>query len=119
MKEERAFSNAHDAFQRAGDTVLGSDVWVGSEAMIMPGVRIGHGAVIGSRSLVTRDVEPYSIVGGNPSKQIRKRFSDAEIALLLEMKWWDWPIDRIEAAMPLLCTSDIVGLHACWRGNSA
>jgi len=118
MQEEPAFASAQDAFQRAGDTVLGSDVWVGSEAMIMPGVRIGHGAVIGSRALVTRDVEPYAIVGGNPGRPIRKRFSDAQIALLLEMAWWDWPIDWIEAAMPLLCTSDIAGLHAYWRGRA-
>lgn len=119
MQEEPAFASAQDAFQRAGDTVLGSDVWVGSEAMIMPGVRIGHGAVIGSRALVTRDVEPYAIVGGNPGRPIRKRFYDAQIALLLEMAWWDWPIDWIEAAMPLLCTSDIAGLHAYWRGRAA
>ena len=76
-------------------------------------------AVIGSRALVTRDVEPYAIVGGNPGRPIRKRFSDTEIALLLERAWWDWPIDWIEAAMPLLCTSDIAGLHAYWRGRAA
>ncbi|MCD7098994.1 type B chloramphenicol O-acetyltransferase [Stenotrophomonas sp. MMGLT7] len=116
MKEESAFSNSLDAFQRAGDTVIGSDVWIGSEAMIMPGIKIGHGAVIGSRALVARDVEPYAIVGGNPAKQIKKRFSDEEISLLLEMEWWDWPIDKIEAAIPFLCSSNIDGLHKHWRG---
>lgn len=115
MQEHSAFSNSLDAFQRAGDTVIGNDVWVGSEAMIMPGVNIGHGAVIGSRALITRDVEPYAIVGGNPAKQIKKRFSDSEISLLLEMQWWEWPIEQIELAMPFLCSSDIVALHQRWR----
>lgn len=115
MKEEPAFASSLDAFQRAGDTVIGSDVWIGSEAMIMPGVKIGHGAVIGSRALITRDVEPYAIVGGNPAKQIKKRFSEEDISLLLEMEWWDWPLDKIEAAIPLLCSSRIPELHSYWR----
>ncbi|WP_417552251.1 type B chloramphenicol O-acetyltransferase [Marinomonas fungiae] len=116
MQEEPAFSNSLDAFQNAGDTVIGNDVWIGSEAMVMPGIKIGHGAVIGSRSLITKDVEPYAIVGGNPAKQIKKRFSDEEISLLLEMEWWNWPLDRIKMAMPILCSSNIVGLHKYWRG---
>ncbi|EMH1995379.1 type B chloramphenicol O-acetyltransferase [Acinetobacter baumannii] len=115
MQEEPAFSRALDAFQRAGDTVIGNDVWIGSEAMIMPGIKIGDGAVIGSRSLVTKDVEPYAIIGGNPAKQIKKRFSDEEISLLMEMEWWNWPLDIIKTAMPLLCSSNIFGLHKYWR----
>lgn len=115
MQEEPAFSRALDAFQRAGDTVIGNDVWIGSEAMIMPGIKIGDGAVIGSRSLVTKDVEPYAIIGGNPAKQIKKRFSDEEISLLMEMEWWNWPLDKIKTAMPLLCSSNIFGLHKYWR----
>ena len=115
MKEEAAFSAAADAFQKAGDTVIGNDVWIGSEAMLMAGVKIGHGAVIGSRALVTKDVAPYAIVGGNPAKAIKMRFSAEEISMLLAMNWWDWPIDRIEGAMPLLCTSDIAGLHRYWQ----
>lgn len=118
MTEEPAFSDADDAFQPAGDTVIGSDVWIGSEAMVMPGIKIGHGAVIGSRALVTKDVEPYTIVGGNPAKPIRKRFSDNEIAMLLEMAWWNWPLAKIKQAMPLLCSSDIKGLYQYWL-NSA
>lgn len=118
MAEEPAFSDADDAFQPAGDTVIGSDVWIGSEAMVMPGIKIGHGAVIGSRALVTKDVEPYTIVGGNPAKPIRKRFSDNEIAMLLEMAWWNWPLAKIKQAMPLLCSSDIKGLYQYWL-NSA
>lgn len=119
MKEEPAFAGALDAFRKVGDTVIGSDVWIGSEAMIMPGIKVGHGAVIGSRALVTNDVAPFSIVGGNPAKLIKKRFSDEEIAMLLEMAWWDWPIDRIEGGMALLCSSDIVGLYRYWQGFGA
>ncbi|WAS99261.1 type B chloramphenicol O-acetyltransferase [Nannocystis punicea] len=119
MPEVPAFAGARDAFQPAGDTVIGNDVWIGAEAMFMPGVRVGHGAVIGSRALVTRDVEPYTIVGGNPARPIRKRFSEPEIAMLLEMAWWDWPLERIHEAMPLLCSSDIAGLHRMWRESGA
>jgi chloramphenicol O-acetyltransferase type B len=119
MSEEPAFARATNAYQGAGDTVVGNDVWIGAEAMIMPGVRIGHGAMIGSRALVTKDVEPYTIVGGNPAKPIRKRFSDEQIAMLLEMAWWDWPIEEIKEAMPLLCSSDIAALHANWKATNA
>ena len=114
MPEEPAFAGALDAFAPAGDTVIGNDVWIGTEAIVMPGVTIGHGAVIGSRALVTKDVEPYTIIGGNPGKPIRKRFSDEQIGMLLEMAWWDWPEDRLKAAMPLLCSGDIAALHHFW-----
>lgn len=119
MKEEPAFSAAEDAFQKAGDTIVGNDVWIGAEAMIMPGVRIGDGAVLGSRALITKDVEPYTIVGGNPAKAIRMRFPDEDVRRLLDMQWWDWPIDMIEEAMPLLCSSDIVGLYRYWQRSVA
>ena len=105
----------NNAFAPAGDTVIGNDVWIGTEAIVMPGIRIGHGAIIGTRALVTRDVEPYTIVGGNPAKPIRKRFSDEDIALLLEMAWWDWPDDMLQAAMPLMTSADITGLYAFWK----
>ena len=118
MGEEPAFADAQDAFRPAGDTVVGSDVWIGSEAMIMPGINIGHGAVIGSRALVTRDVEAYAIVGGNPAKPIRKRFCDEEIAMLLEMAWWDWPLEQIKGAMKLLCSADIAALYRQWKNGS-
>lgn len=101
------FENAENAFQRSGDTVVGNDVWIGTEAMIMPGVTIGDGAVIGARSLVAKDVAPFSIVGGNPAKEIRKRFSDEEISMLLEIKWWDWDIEKIKAQVPFLCSGNI------------
>ncbi|MEN5113521.1 type B chloramphenicol O-acetyltransferase [Brevundimonas diminuta] len=115
MPEVPHFAGAIDAFQPAGDTVIGNDVWIGSEAIIMPGVKIGDGAVIGTRALVTRDVEPYAIIGGNPARVIRKRFDDDSIAKLLEMKWWDWDDARLGEAMPLLCSGDIAALHAFWR----
>ncbi len=115
MPEVPHFAGAVDAFEKAGDTVIGNDVWIGSEAIIMPGMKIGNGAVIGTRALVTRDVEPYAIVGGNPARVIRKRFDDDSIAMLLEMKWWDWDDARLGRAMPLLCSGDIAALHAFWR----
>lgn len=102
---------ATSAYEPAGNTEIGHDVWIGAEAMIMPGVKIAHGAVIGARALVTKNVEPYTIVGGNPAKPIRKRFSDADIARLLEMKWWDWSEAQLAKAMPLLCSNDIDGLY--------
>ena len=115
MNEVPHFAGAANAFAPAGDTVIGNDVWIGTEAIVMPGITIGHGALIGTRALVTKDVEPYTIVGGNPAKPIRKRFSDADIALLLEMAWWDWPDDMLQAAMPLLTSTDIAGLYAFWK----
>lgn len=118
MTEEPAFAGALDAYRPAGDTVIGSDVWIGAEAMFMPGVTVGHGAVIGSRALVTRDVEPYAVVGGSPAREIRKRFPDEQIAMLLEIAWWDWPIERIRDAMPLLCAGDVPALHRLGRGDA-
>lgn len=115
--EEPAFAAALDAYQAAGDTVIGSDVWIGSEAMFMPGVQVGHGAVIGSRALVTRDVEPYAVVGGTPAREIRKRFPDGQVAMLLEMAWWDWPTERLRDAMPLLCAGDVPALHRFWKAK--
>lgn len=78
-----------------GDTVIGNDVWIGANATIMPGIHIGDGSIIATNSTVTKDVDPYSIVGGNPAKEIRKRFSEAKIEKLMKMKWWDWEIDKI------------------------
>ncbi len=78
-----------------GDTVIGNDVWIGYRATIMAGVKVGDGAIIGANSVVTKDVEPYSIVGGNPAREIKKRFSDDQIKELLEIKWWDWEVERI------------------------
>lgn len=78
-----------------GDTVIGNDVWIGNSATIMQGAKVGHGAIIGTNALVTKDVEPYAIVGGNPAKPIRKRFDEDTIEFLLQLAWWDWPMDKI------------------------
>ncbi|MBO9642409.1 MAG: type B chloramphenicol O-acetyltransferase [Pseudacidovorax sp.] len=118
MQHEPAFAAARDAFIPAGNTVIGHDVWIGAEAMILPGISVGHGAVIGSRAVVTRDVAPYAIVAGNPAKEIRRRFPAEQVQMLLEMQWWDWPLPAIEAAMPLLCSVDIQGLHEHWRSGA-
>ncbi|WLS02807.1 type B chloramphenicol O-acetyltransferase [Shinella oryzae] len=114
MSEVAAFEGAANGYLPAGDTVIGNDVWIGSEAIIMPGVKVGDGAVVGTRALVTKDVEPYAIVGGNPAKVIRKRFAEREIALLLEMRWWDWPEDRLKDAMPIMTSERIDDLHRYW-----
>lgn len=114
MPDVPAFEAARNGFQAAGDTVIGNDVWIGSEAVIMPGVRVGHGAVVGTRALVARDVEPYTIVGGNPAKPIRKRFDEARIAMLMEMQWWDWTDAQLQPAMPLLTSGDVEALQRYW-----
>lgn len=115
MSDIPAFAGARNGFEPAGDTVIGNDVWIGSEAVVMPGVAIGDGAVIGTRALVTKDVEPYAVVGGNPAKVIRKRFEDADIARLLELRWWDWTDEALRDAMPLLCSGDVLALHRQWQ----
>ena len=103
------------ADRRAARVIIGHDVWIGSEAVIMPGIRVGHGAVIGTRALVTRNVEPYAVVGGNPAKPIRRRFDDTTIALLLEMAWWDWTEEQLQGAMPLLTSGNVGALHRHWQ----
>jgi virginiamycin A acetyltransferase len=84
-----------DAWDNRGDIVIGNDVWIGYEAIIMSGVTIGDGAIIGTRAVVTKDVPPYAIAGGIPAKTIKKRYSDEVISDLLELKWWDWPCEKI------------------------
>lgn len=90
-----------------GDLTIGNDVWIGYNSLLMAGITVGDGAIIASNSTVTRDVEPYSIVGGNPAKLIRKRFDDEKIARLLELKWWDWDIEKITANVNGLTGTDI------------
>lgn len=119
MPEVPAFGGARNGFEPAGDTVVGNDVWIGSEAIVMPGVRIGDGAVIATRAVVTRDVAPYSIVGGNPAAPIRTRFDAARIALLLEMRWWDWTDEQLHAAMPLLTDGKVEVLHEYWLAGGS
>lgn len=95
-----------------GDTVIGNDVWIGYEALIMPGVTIGDGAIVSSRSMVVSDVEPYTIVGGNPAKPIRARFSPAQIRALLDVAWWNWSIEKITAHLDLIVSGDVEALRA-------
>lgn len=85
-----------------GPTVIGNDVWIGLRAIIMPGITIGDGAVVGAGSVVTKDVAPYAIVGGNPAKFIRSRFTDDQIEALLAIRWWDWSDDKIEVGQQSL-----------------
>lgn len=115
--DEDFTKDALDGFQNMGDTEVGHDVWIGAEAMIMPGVKIGHGALIGARAIVTKNVDPYSIVGGNPAKLIRKRFSEANIQQLLEIEWWNWSESQLAASMKLLCSENIDGLYEYWKST--
>jgi len=90
-----------------GNTVIGNDVWIGYGATIMAGVTIGDGAIIATKSVVTRDVPPYTIVGGNPAQEIRKRFTPEEIERLLELRWWDWPVERITEHLGVLTGNEV------------
>jgi virginiamycin A acetyltransferase len=96
-----------------GDTVVGNDVWLGYEAVIMPGVKIGNGAIVAAKSVVTHDVPAYGIVGGNPATLIRKRFDEDTIVALQTLAWWDWPVEKITAAIPAIIGADIEALKRC------
>jgi len=100
-----------DAFPYKGDTVVGNDVWIGFDAMVMPGVRIGDGAIVATRSVVASDVPPYAIVAGNPAKTIRRRFSDEVIAALLEIAWWNWSAEKISRNLEHIMGADIDALR--------
>ncbi len=89
-----------------GDTVIENDVWIGYDSLIMPGVRIGNGAIVAARSVVVKDVAPYTIVGGNPAQLIRKRFDDSTITLLQDAKWWDWPVEKITQHIDVLTSNN-------------
>ena len=95
-----------------GDTVLGNDVWIGMEAVILPGVEIGHGAIAAAKSVVTHDVAPYAIVAGNPAKVVKMRFDQRTIDRLLAVAWWDWPVDKIGRNLNAIRGADIRALEA-------
>lgn len=101
-----------------GATRIGHDVWIGDGATILSGVTIGSGAVVGARAVVTQDVPAYHIVAGNPARVVRPRFSDEQIAALMDIAWWDWDIDRIRAAIPLLCNDDIEAFVGSCRAGA-
>jgi acetyltransferase-like isoleucine patch superfamily enzyme len=90
-----------------GDTIVGSDVWTCENCLILSGVTIGDGAIVAAGAVVTKDVPPYAIVGGNPAKLIRYRFDEDQIQALLEIRWWDWPEEKIREAVPLLASRDV------------
>ena len=94
--------NVAEAWDNKGDIVIGNDVWIGYEAVILAGVTVGDGAIIGARAMVTKDVPPYTIVGGVPAKPIRKRFSEETISEMLALKWWDWPMEEIKNKLPYI-----------------
>ncbi|OGO19422.1 MAG: acetyltransferase [Chloroflexi bacterium RBG_16_50_11] len=98
---------ASEAWDNKGDIVIGNDVWIGFEALILAGVHIGDGAIIAARSLVTKDVPPFTIVGGMPARIIKKRFNDEVISLLQKLKWWDWDIEKIKANLPAICGGNL------------
>lgn len=99
------------SYPSKGDTKIGNDVWIGYKATIMAGVTIGDGAIIATHAVVTKDVAPYSIVGGNPALEIRKRFSEEKINTLLELKWWDWDIEKITTYIKTLTSNNIEELQ--------
>lgn len=94
-------------YPNKGDTNVGNDVWIGFNSTIMPGIKIGDGAIIAANSTVTKDVEPYSIVGGNPAKEIKKRFSQEKIEKLLNLCWWNWEIKKITENIQNLTSEDV------------
>ncbi|MGS0747358.1 CatB-related O-acetyltransferase [Halpernia sp. GG3] len=107
------WSNAMEgkSYPTKGDTIVGNDVWIGCNVTIMPGIKIGDGAIIATNSTITKDVEPYTIVGGNPAKEIRKRFTEKEIIKLLEIKWWNWTIEKITQNLKHLTDNKIDNLY--------
>lgn len=102
--------NIRQAWDNKGDTIIGNDVWIGYEAVILSGVRIGDGAIIGARAVVTKDVPPYTIVGGVPARPIRRRFDDAVIKKLETLRWWDWDFEKIRRSIPAIQSGDIDAL---------
>ena len=103
-------SDVATAWDNKGDIVIGNDVWIGYEAVIMAGVHIGNGAIIGTRAVVTKDVPPYTIVGGVPARPIRKRFDEEVIQKLETLKWWDWSAEKIRRCLPYIGKGDVNGL---------
>ena len=108
---DTSVSEITEAWDNRGDIVIGSDVWIGYEAVILSGVRIGDGAIVAARAVVAGDVEPYTIVGGVPAKPIRKRFTPETIHRLERLRWWDWPREKLQLLLPLLRRGDLTALE--------
>lgn len=104
----REISTPHiEELPHKGDTVIGNDVWLGRNCTILPGVKIGNGAIVAACSVVTKDVAPYTVVGGNPARFLKKRFDDGTAALLEELRWWDLPPEELTGIIPVLCDIDM------------
>ena len=103
-------SDVATAWDNKGDIVIGNDVWIGYEEIVMAGIHIGDGAIIASRAVVTKDVPPYTIVGGVPARTIRKRFDEETVRKLEALKWWDWPLEKIRRYLPYIKNGDIKSL---------
>lgn len=102
---------------RKGDTVVGNDVWLGRECVVMPGVKIGDGAIVAAYSVVTRDVAPYTVAGGNPARFIKNRFDEELTGLLLRLKWWDLPPEELVAWLPILCDENPEKLRSALKSR--
>jgi virginiamycin A acetyltransferase len=109
---EDGFDPATWAAENRGDTVIGPDVWIGTEAMILPGINIGAGAIVAARTVVTADVPPYAVVGGNPARVLRQRFDADTVARLLAVAWWDWPRDKLSRNLDAVRGADIMALES-------
>jgi virginiamycin A acetyltransferase len=105
------YTPALDQLPFKGDTIIGNDVWIGMDTVIMPGIKIGDGAIVAAKSVITKDVEPYTIVGGNPERRLKTRFSKEIINELLEIKWWDLDIDIISAHIDVIVNGDMENLR--------
>ncbi|MEK3977455.1 CatB-related O-acetyltransferase [Psychrobacillus sp. FSL K6-2836] len=103
------------SYEPKGNTIIENDAWIGMNAMIMPGVTIGEGAIVAAGSVVAKDVPPYTIVGGNPAKEIKKRFTDKEIEKLQEMRWFDWEREKIDRASHIMSSSSINQLYDFYK----
>lgn len=112
-----AWSKASLEVISKGNTVIGNDVWIGNRATIMPGVTIGDGAIVGTNSVVTKNIEPYTIVAGNPAREIRKRFDGETIQLLLSLKWWNWNVQKITDNLEVITSGKIDELKRIYEEN--
>ncbi|MFD2246543.1 CatB-related O-acetyltransferase [Pontibacter ruber] len=101
------------AYPMKGDTVVENDVWIGTEAVIIPGVRIGNGAIVATKAVVTKDVPDYAVVAGNPATVVKMRFPEAEIQQLLSIAWWNWEVDKITRNLHLIHSTDVEALGNC------
>jgi virginiamycin A acetyltransferase len=104
-----------DGMKPKGDTIVGNDVWIGRDAVIMPGVTIGDGAIVGTAAVVARDVPPYAVAVGNPARVVKRRFDEATIERLLAIRWWDWPAEAIDRHHALIMGSDLDALEKAAR----